>query len=174
MADTWSSQPLHAQPTTSCRDKRLCKHVAVYHRRHATHQRPRAPLSRLMNCELVAAHFSFFFLFFFQPRNKLANDWERKYCRRRPPPPPPRLCPHDCSGIFMQMAAHQRQRRCHFQLGPSSLFTFPEQVRSRVKFPTDAEEACGRYAGPPWQQVRLRFQDGIYTVLAPPRPSDQK
>ena len=69
VAHTWSSQhgsgvsqTLHAEPTTSCRDKRLCTHTPVYHSRQAMHQPPRSPLSRLMNCELVAV--GFFFLSF--------------------------------------------------------------------------------------------------------------
>lgn len=138
VADTRSSQHTsallempHAQPKTSCRDKRLCKLAPVYHRRHPMHHRPRSPLSQLMNCELVV-----FFFFFFLPRNKLANDSEQKYCRCRPPP---RLCPHDCSGIFMQMAPSKQQRRCNFQLYPS--FSPRPTVRSGLKFPTDGGNA---------------------------------
>lgn len=177
VADTRSSQHRsallampHAQPKTSCRDKRLCKHAPVYHRRHPMHHRPRAPLSQLMNCELVVGPPP--------PRNKLANDSEQKYCGCRPP----RLCPHDCSGIFMQMAPAEQQRRCRRQLAPS--FSPRPTVRSGLKFPADGGNRAGRHGNerswgfrtasrtrPPRIRWNRCTQTGCGHLLPPDAPS---
>lgn len=173
MVDTWSSPPvsvlfqrLHAQPQTSCRDKRLCKHTPVYHRRQPMHHQPRSPLSELMNCKLVALAL---FLFCFFPWNKPANDSEQKYCRWRPPP---RLCPHDCSGVFMQMGKNSR--------GGVIFSSLPHFLKKKISFffsfpqPNSLEwdeisRRSRRLHRPPWQQVRLRFQDSICTIYVQPR-----
>lgn len=163
VADTRSSQHRsallempHAQPKTSCRDKRLCKHTPVYHRRHHMHHRPRSPLSQLMNCELVVGGGGFL------PWNKLANDSEQKYCGCRPPP---RLCPHDCSGIFMQMAP-PKQQRCNFQLYPS--FSPRPTVRSGLKFPADGGNARAAMAT---SEARVSGQHAC-CIRPPPLGSD--